>query len=348
MTQLISIIIPVYNVESFLPKCIDSVLRQTYRDFEVLLIDDGSEDSSACICDEYAAKHECCRVFHRQNAGVAASRNFALSKARGKYIVFLDSDDYIEKEMLAKVYAQMELEKYDICSFSARRIDEVGKHLYDIYFVNVIGSRHFNDESRDLFLWNKFLQYQTGWECCFHVFRRDIIERYQIRFDEKLRYAEDLVFTFEYMLYVESWIKLPDVLYDYTLRSGSATKELDRKGMMDGIMHDAFGRMSERLEKKDSGRYDTAKISLFYAALLQYFYPIFSKGIEIESVREMLKGSMNWPVQEQQLKTLATQKRGLQKLFGEKDGAALYDKVKFFLDGNIEKYNKSRKKLLNK
>ena len=119
MTQLISIIIPVYNVEYFLPKCLDSVMKQTYRDFEVLLIDDGSTDGSACICDEYAARYKCCRAFHRKNAGVAASRNIGLSEAKGKYIVFLDSDDYIEKELLAKVYEQMETQKYDICSYSA-------------------------------------------------------------------------------------------------------------------------------------------------------------------------------------------------------------------------------------
>lgn len=344
MTQLISIIIPVYNVEEFLPKCMDSVLKQTYRDFEVLLIDDGSTDGSAAICDEYAQQYDCCKVFHRQNAGVAASRNFALSKAKGKYIVFLDSDDYIEKEMLAKVYAKMELEQYDICSFSARRVDEAGKHLYDIYFVNVIGSLYFNEESRDMFLWQKFLQYQTGWECCFHVFRRDIIETNQIRFDEKLRYAEDLVFTFEYMFYVESWIKLPDVLYNYTLRSGSATKELDRKGMLDGIMYDAFGRMRERLKKKDSGRYDTARISLFYAALLQYFYPIFAKGMEIDQVREMFGGSDKWSVQEEQLQALLLQKKKLQQLFGEKSGFELYRKARFLLDGDRKKYEKCRRR----
>lgn len=340
MTQLISIIIPIYNVEEFLPKCIDSVLKQTYRDFELLLIDDGSTDGSAAICDEYAQQYDCCKVFHRQNKGVAASRNFALSKAEGKYVVFLDSDDYIEKEMLAKVYEKMELEQYDICSFSARRVDEVGKHLYDIYFVNVIGSLHFNDESRDMFLWQKFLQYQTGWECCFHVFRRDIIENNQIRFDEKLRYAEDLVFTFEYMLYVESWIKLPDVLYDYTLRCGSATKELDQKEMLDGIMYDAFGRMRERLKKKDSNRYDTARISLFYAALLQYFHPVFAKGIGMEQVREMLESSDQWSIQQEQLRAVLPQKKKLQQLFGKKSGFELYQKTKFLSAGSKLRYSK--------
>ena len=347
MTQLISIIIPVYNVEYFLPKCLDSVMKQTYRDFEVLLIDDGSTDESARICDEYASKYECCRVFHRQNAGVAASRNIGLSQARGKYIVFLDSDDYIEKELMAKVYEQMETQKYDICSYSARRVDEVGNHLYDIYFVDMITGLQFDDESRDLFLWKKFLQYKTGWECCFHVFRRDIIEQNQIRFDEKLRYAEDLIFTFEYMLYVERWIKIPDVLYDYTLRNGSATKELDRKEMVDGIMYYAFLRIRERLKKKDSDRYRAKRISLFYAALLHYFYPIFAKNVGIRRVRKWLEDSPDLALQKQQFRLLSLQKKKLKKLFGDKEGTKLYNMVRYFLDGNERLYVKRCSRLLH-
>lgn len=332
MTQLFSIIIPVYNVERFLAKSIDSVLKQCYRDFEILLIDDGSTDSSPAICNEYADKYECCRVFHRENCGVAASRNFGLSMAKGKYIVFLDSDDYLEKEALAKVYEQMEGQQYDICSFSARRIDEAGTHLYDIYFVETIGSLSFDNDSRDLFLWRKFLQYKTGWECCFHVFRRDIIEQNQIRFEERLRYAEDLVFTFEYMLYVERWIKLPDVLYDYTLRNGSATKELDRRAMFEGIMYDAFGRMCERLKRKDRRRYSVSRISLFYAALLNYFMPEFARGNGVDAVNRMFADSENWAIHKQQLKRLMVQKHKLKEIFGSTEGADLYQRVRHFLN----------------
>ena len=94
MTPKISVIIPVYNTEKYLHRCIDSVLAQTYQDFELLLIDDGSKDSSGAICDEYAAKDTRVRVFHKENGGVSDTRNYGLDLAQGKYLMFLDSDDF--------------------------------------------------------------------------------------------------------------------------------------------------------------------------------------------------------------------------------------------------------------
>ena len=95
----ISVIIPVYNTEMYLRRCIDSVLAQTYQDFELLLIDDGSKDSSGAICDEYAAKDARVRVFHKENGGVSSARNLGLDNARGEWVTFVDSDDYIEKKL---------------------------------------------------------------------------------------------------------------------------------------------------------------------------------------------------------------------------------------------------------
>ena len=96
----ISVIVPVYNAEKYLHRCIDSVLAQTYKDFELLLIDDGSKDSSGAICDEYAAKDTRVRVFHKENGGVSSARNLGLDNAQGEWITFVDSDDYIEENFL--------------------------------------------------------------------------------------------------------------------------------------------------------------------------------------------------------------------------------------------------------
>ena len=98
--MLISIIVPVYNTEKFLHRCIDSILAQSYTDFELLLIDDGSKDSSGTICDEYAEKDSRVRVFHKENGGVSSARNVGLDNAWGEWITFVDSDDYIEENFL--------------------------------------------------------------------------------------------------------------------------------------------------------------------------------------------------------------------------------------------------------
>ena len=100
-TPKISVIVPVYKAEAYLHRCVDSILAQTFQDFEVLLIDDGSPDRSGEICDEYARKDKRVRVFHKENGGVSSARNMGLDNARGEYVCFVDSDDWLDEEMFA-------------------------------------------------------------------------------------------------------------------------------------------------------------------------------------------------------------------------------------------------------
>lgn len=115
----ISVIVPVYNVEQYLPRCIDSILSQTFTDFELLLIDDGSTDKSGMICDEYAKKDKRIRVFHKENGGISATREFGINHVNGQFIQFVDSDDWIEFNMLELMYNQAITTSADIvgCNF---------------------------------------------------------------------------------------------------------------------------------------------------------------------------------------------------------------------------------------
>lgn len=331
MAVLFSFIVPVYNVERFLPRCLDSICRQACTEYEVLLIDDGSTDGSGQICDDYASRYEQFKVVHQENAGLSHSRNVGLSLASGKYIVFLDSDDYIEKELLTKVYEQMEVQEYDICSYAARRVDEENNFLYEIRFEDMVKALQFDAESRDLFFWQSFLQYKVGWEVCFHVFRRDIIETNQIRFDSTIKMAEDIPFTFEYLLYVERWIKLPDVLYDYTLRNGSITKVYNSSREIEKIFGDIFEKIKQILKKKDAKRYNAKKVSIFYAMLLYYYKAKSVRDISIEEFRNILKHLQNHASQKKQLCILLFQKKSLQHILGRTEGDKLYDFVRFLL-----------------
>lgn len=103
----ISIIVPVYNAERYLHKCIDSILNQTYNDIELLLINDGSTDLSGVICDEYAQNDNRIRVLHKENSGVSATRNIGLDNITGEYVTFIDADDWIETSMLNDVYEKI-------------------------------------------------------------------------------------------------------------------------------------------------------------------------------------------------------------------------------------------------
>ena len=115
----VSVVIPVYNVEKYLKECVDSVLKQTYFSYEIILVDDGSTDASAKICDEYAAKDSRISVIHKPNGGLSSARNTGLQKARGAYVYFLDSDDYIVEYALEKLVEAAERDNADIVFFDA-------------------------------------------------------------------------------------------------------------------------------------------------------------------------------------------------------------------------------------
>lgn len=115
----VSVVIPVYNVERFLGECVDSVLRQTFRDFEIILVDDGSTDTSGQICDAYERQEESIRVIHRQNGGLSAARNTGLDAACGEYVYFLDSDDWIQEKTLEQLVQTVQAERADIVFFDA-------------------------------------------------------------------------------------------------------------------------------------------------------------------------------------------------------------------------------------
>ena len=131
MKCLISIIVPVYNTEQYLRRCIDSVLAQTYQDFELLLKDDGSKDSSGTICDEYAAQDARVRVFHKENGGVSDTRNYGLDLAQGKYLMFLDADDFwLQDDVLEVLIGKAEEYDLDIIRGEYKGVDSLGKDLF--------------------------------------------------------------------------------------------------------------------------------------------------------------------------------------------------------------------------
>ena len=187
----ISVIIPVYNAESTLRRCVDSVLAQTYTDFECLLIDDGSTDKSGEMCDEYAAKDSRVRVFHKENGGVSSARNVGLDNAKGEWITFLDSDDYIEEEFLGSIVntgnAELIIGSCIWISDGGRRqlIDDIPSNVTDRnqIFKEYLYSCTFNVP------WGK-------------LFKRSIIVDNAIGFNVEMRFAEDLCFVYQYISHV--------------------------------------------------------------------------------------------------------------------------------------------------
>lgn len=346
MSYVFSVIVPAYNVERFLPKCLDSIRNQKYENYEVIMIDDGSMDGSGEICEQYASRYENWRVIHQENSGLAAARNTGLDHAAGKYIVFLDSDDYIEKEYLMKAYVVLEEDGFDVCSFSSRRTDEDGLYLYEQRFLDMVEVWEGVQAEQERFLTEYFLQYKGGWEACFHVFRREIIERNQIRFDTSLTFAEDLPFTFEYMLYVNRYAKLPDVLYNYTKRTGSLTTSLHMRKQVKGVLAKDFADMYQALKKYNAGYYNDSKTALIYAVMHKYFTEEYLHYVSMDELRDILLQSEAGELIRGQLRILRKQKDVLQTWYGWNAGGRLYCLLMFLLDGSHKKYEKRWEKIL--
>lgn len=210
----ISVIVPVYNGEQFIHKCIDSILSQTFDDFELIIVDDGSSDNCAKICDEYAEKDSRVVVVHGTNKGVSIARNIGLAVATGEYVAFCDGDDYFKENLLERTYKTAVKNHSDVVSFNLQRMSETGTETENEQKEPEIID--LNDENRFDFLY-KVVTWQTkGWQACRSIFRRQIIEENHILFcDTCNNFAEDLGFTLEHLLYAARIIFIDEYLYYY-------------------------------------------------------------------------------------------------------------------------------------
>lgn len=218
-----SIIIPVYNSEPYLEKCLDSILDQNYPDFEVILIDDGATDRSGAICDEYALKDARIRVFHEKNGGVSFARNKGLSVACGKYISFVDSDDWVAPDYLS-VYAEARARfDYDLVYIEMAIAQENGEST-TLCMRNLAA-----EEKNELLDVLKFLllDYKEFGFTCNKSFKRDLIKRYNLRFDQNYSLGEDRLFTLDYCCYTQSVKLSPNQTYYYRMSEYS----LSHKGI---------------------------------------------------------------------------------------------------------------------
>ena len=190
-TPKVSVIIPVYNAEKAVRRCVDSVLDQEFTDLELLLMDDGSKDSSPAILDEYAEKDDRVRVVHKENSGVSATRNMALDMARGEWVQFLDADDWITKDATKLFVRTAEENDADmVIADFYRVVGENTSRKGDIWTAARVITReeygsYMMQSPADYYygvLWNK-------------LFRRDILEKYGLRMDESLHWCEDFIFN---------------------------------------------------------------------------------------------------------------------------------------------------------
>lgn len=224
--NLVSVIIPVYNVEPFIRRCLDSVLVQTYTNLQIILIDDGSTDKSGLICDEYKEKDSRIIVVHKKNGGLSAARNSGLEIAEGDYITFLDSDDYIDKDMYEILIRDIQANDCDISVCGSRSVNIQGKVLKDnnVNKVIVLNQRetfyHFF-KTMNSAVWNK-------------MYRKDVISG--LFFEEGRIHGEDLYFNVQTISRSKKVVFNSLSKHNYLKRDGSITMSKPNPKMFDQII----------------------------------------------------------------------------------------------------------------
>ena len=205
----ISVIVPVYNVEKYLTQCIESILSQTYQEFELLLIDDGSEDNSGSICDHYSNIDSRVHVFHKENGGVSSARNMGIEHAKGEWVCFVDSDDWIDKDTFEYITGLWK--GADFLQFGYRR---TGGTASEYSYVP-----------------SKVLRYSTSVYCtkriyhsaiCGYLLKLNIIKKYKISFPNHIKHGEDQAFILKTLICSSEIVILDRHFYNYRDREGSA------------------------------------------------------------------------------------------------------------------------------
>ena len=213
--ELISIIVPIYNAQPFLAKCLFSIIQQTYRNIEIILVDDGSTDKSGRICDEFAKCDKRIKVLHEENGGVSSARNKGLLKATGHYCAFVDSDDWITNDCIEQLYNTIKDGDLSVGGIESLTLKGFKVHHKEN------GTLMFDDSNRLA----SYIYGPNDISCPFaKLFKMDIIRKYNLLFNNNIKYGEDALFVFEYLYRSNSIAFMPQTIYIYNrININSAT-----------------------------------------------------------------------------------------------------------------------------
>lgn len=267
--KLFSIIIPVYNAEATIGRCLDSILCQDTQNTEIIVINDGSTDRSLALCEDYAAENDNIRLISQQNAGVSAARNAGLDLAEGKYVLFVDSDDAVSPDYLKAITERVTETDCDLLLFGARKStgetvvapapiiakssSEIARYLTSYLISGKIGPP-----------WGK-------------AFRKDTINQCSLRFSEQLAIAEDLTFVSQYCLHAKSIIAISDLLYFvYTENQDSLSRKI-RKDLYVSLREASL----QIISSVNSSKLPTTEKRLYLdAASWLYYRSVYSSARE--------------------------------------------------------------------
>lgn len=227
-----SIIVPVYNVEKYLNQCVDSILGQSFQDFELILVDDGSKDCSPYICDEYAEKDSRVKVIHKKNGGLSDARNVGTEQSVGKYIIYIDSDDYLSSNtVLTKIYTKANEEEPDIICYKFKKYFEDKREFAECTFACADIDKYFTLAERINYMVSCDAFYCSAWS---KAFKAELVKKNHIQFEKGLL-GEDQEWYYHLLYHISSITFIDEVFLIYRQRSGSITSSWKMKNLTDCI-----------------------------------------------------------------------------------------------------------------
>lgn len=285
--ELISIIIPVYNIKEYLRECVDSLLRQTYQKIEIILVDDGSTDGSSQLCDYLAEKDFRIRVIHQKNEGVSSARNIGIADARGQYITFVDGDDWVEENFIETLYNSLVQYDADVSAVGHMRCLADGtkqvKAITDKTEVIFSTSAFYRKCDKK----SPWIGYAGG-----KLVRKEIIEHNALEFDTEIRIFEDFIFFYSLFEHVQKIVKNPETLYNYRIRPSSATQTAGKSLDLLNNKITALEKALKIAEKYPDSIFLSKVETTLFSAMISYLAAMFRMKcydkMEILRIREKL------------------------------------------------------------
>lgn len=267
MYAKISIIIPVYKVEPYLRQCLDSVVNQTYKNLEIILVDDGSPDNCGAICDEYAQKDNRITVIHKKNEGLSAARNDALKLVSGDWILFVDSDDWLELELCEKTLREAQSKNTDILIYDLIKEDPItGSKRIHAFPDSFVSEDRSTIAGMQLSALNRYYTpISTAWSQGFpwdKLFSAELVKKNDLHFATNVKANEDVIFALHAFQFAERIGYIPDALYHYRMNQTSIGhkftpdrvkidleiyREMDRIGKKYGLSQDYYQALDARI-----------------------------------------------------------------------------------------------------
>jgi glycosyltransferase involved in cell wall biosynthesis len=293
LNVIISIVVPIYNVAQYLPSCLNTILNQTFKNFELILVNDGSTDESGEICDKFSQQDNRINVIHKDNNGVSAARNTGIEQSKGKYLAFVDPDDHLEASMYEKLYQKAEATGAEIVVCPIRTINQINNTVSTSAiwtgYENILNKQDINNHIIPSIINNKPISLASSVN---KLYKRELFDAFNIRFEEKKSHSEDMRLNYKLIQRIDSLAYIEEPLYKYFIRKRDSLTQVFRPNLLEYV------RDNKRLLLELCKSYNLEKYSLnvknhFTHVTLSYLNEVVLSHLDNKKKKRILSEIIN-------------------------------------------------------